>query len=153
MTTGALGEANAEHAEEVSVDSLALNESFDGGVPLLDDGAKLIASDVHSVEVGVAIEALDFLDLYLHLSPSLFVAVSVQISQRYLKHTALQAVCRLLLTSCSVAWCDCRGAYVENGGHMDIVPFLLLESMLAILDIKIRDQGIKACSIEALLDK
>ena len=61
-------------------------------MPLLHDGAELVAGDVHTVEVGVAVEALDLFDLDLHLSPSLFVAVSVQISQRYLKHTALQAV-------------------------------------------------------------
>ena len=87
-----LGEADAEHAEEVSVGGLGLNEGLNGGVPLLDDGAELIAGDVHSVEVGVAVEALDLLDLDLHLPPSLLVAVSVQISQRYLKHAALQAV-------------------------------------------------------------
>ena len=101
-------------------------------MPLLDDSAKFITSDIHAVEVGVAIEALNFLDLHLHLSPSLLVAVSVQISQRYLKHMALKAVCRLLLASSSVAGGDCRSADIENGGHVDIVPFLLLESMLAI---------------------
>ena len=90
LSAGSLGEPDAEHTEEVSIGSLGLNECLDGSVPLLDDGAELIASDVHSVEVGVAVEALDFLDLDLHLSPSLFVAVSVQISQRYLKHTTLQ---------------------------------------------------------------
>ena len=92
LSAGSLGEANAEHTEEVSVSSLGLNESLNGSVPLLDNGALLITGDVHSVEVSVAVEALDFLDLDLHLSPSLFVAVSVQISQRYLKHTSFQAV-------------------------------------------------------------
>ena len=92
LVLGSLGEANAEHTEEVSVEGLGLNEGLDGGVPLLDDGAKLVAGDVHAVEVGVAVEALDFLDLHLHLSPSLVVAVSVQISEGNLKHTAFQAV-------------------------------------------------------------
>ena len=92
LLIGSLGEANAEHAEEVAVGSLGLDECLDCGVPLLDDCAKLVTSDVHSVEVGVAVEALDFFNLDLHLSPSIFVAVSVQISQRYLKHTAFQAV-------------------------------------------------------------
>ena len=92
LAIGSLGEANAEHSEEISVNSLGLDEGLNCGVPLLDDCAKLVTSDVHSVEVGIAVEALDFLDLDLHLSPSLFVAVSVQISQRYLKHTAFQAV-------------------------------------------------------------
>jgi hypothetical protein len=148
LSAGSLGEANAEHAEEVPVDGLALDEGLNGGVPLLDDGAQLVASDVHAVEVGVAVEALDFLDLHLHLSPSLFVAISVQISQRYLKHTPFQAVSSdlysiryyyhidnhevLTLTSSSVAGCDGGCANVENGGHVDVVPLLLLESVSAI---------------------
>ena len=92
LSACSLGKADAEHSEEVAVSSLGLNECLNGCVPLLDDGAKLISGDIHTVEVGVAIEALDFLDLHLHLSPSLIVAISVQISQRYLKHTAFQAV-------------------------------------------------------------
>jgi len=92
LAVGSLGEANAEHTEEVAIEGLCLNEGLNGSVPLLDNGAKLITSDVHAVEVGVAVEALDLLYLNLHLSPSLFVAVSVQISQRYLKHTSFQAV-------------------------------------------------------------
>ena len=100
LAVGSLGEANAEHAEEVAVEGLCLNEGLNGGVPLLDDGAKLVTSDVHAVEVGVAVEALDFLDLDLHLSPCLFVAVSVQISEGNLKHTACQAVSGVLYIIC-----------------------------------------------------
>jgi len=92
LAAGSLGETDAEHTEEVAVEGLGLNEGLNGGVPLLDNGAELVASDVHTIEVSVAVEALDLLDLDLHLSPSLFVAVSVQISQRYLKHTPFQAV-------------------------------------------------------------
>ena len=92
LAIGSLGEANAEHAEEISVEGLGLDEGLNGCVPLLDDGAKLVTGDVHSVEVGVAVEALDFLDLNLHLSPGIFIAVSVQISKGNLKHTAFQAV-------------------------------------------------------------
>ena len=77
LSAGSLGEANAEHTEEVAVSGLGLNEGLDGGVPLLHDSAELIAGDIHAVEVGVAVETLDFLDLDLYLSPGLFVAVSV----------------------------------------------------------------------------
>ena len=131
LSAGSLGEADAEHTEQVSVSCLGLNESLNGGVPLLDDGAELIASDVHSVEVSVAVEALDFLDLDLHLSPSLFVAVSVQISQRYLKHTALKRVGGNLLTCSSVARSKSGGTDVEDGRYMNIVPFLLSEGVSA----------------------
>lgn len=92
LSLGSLGEANAEHSEEVSVSSLGLNEGFNGGVPFLDNGAQLVSGDVHSVEVGIAIEALDFFNLHLHLSPGLIIAISVQISQRYFEHTTSQAV-------------------------------------------------------------
>lgn len=92
MFAGSLGEANREHSEEIAVKSFGLDEGLNGGVPLLDDGTQLISGDVHSVEVGIAIEALHFFDLDLHLSPGQLVAVSVQISQRYFEHTALQAV-------------------------------------------------------------
>ena len=61
-------------------------------MPFLDDGAELVSGDVHSVEVSVAVKALDFFDLHLHLSPGLIVAVSVQVSQRYFEHTTFQAV-------------------------------------------------------------
>lgn len=82
-------ESNGEHSEEVSVSGLGLNESLNGGVPLLDDGAELVSGDIHAVEVSVAIEALNFFDLDLHLSPGQLVAISVQISQRYFEHTTL----------------------------------------------------------------
>ena len=92
LSAGSLGEANAEHTEEVAVSGLGLHEGLDGGVPLLDNSAELVTGNVHTVEVGVAIEALNLLNLDLHLSPGLLVAVSVQISQRYLEDTALEAV-------------------------------------------------------------
>ncbi len=127
LSAGSLGEANAEHTEEVAVSGLGLNEGLDGGVPLLHDSAELIAGDIHAVEVGVAVETLDFLDLDLHLSPGLFVAVSVQISQRYFKHTTLKGVSSDLLTSSSVARGESGGSHVENSGNVDIVPFLFGE--------------------------
>ena len=61
-------------------------------MPLLNDGAQFVSGNVHSVEVGIAIEALDFFDLYLHFSPGLIIAISVQIGLRYFEHTTFQAV-------------------------------------------------------------
>lgn len=81
LSLGSLGEANAKHSEQVAVQCLGLHESFNGCVPFLDDGAELISGDVHTVEVGVAVETFHFFNLDLHLSPSLFVAISVQISK------------------------------------------------------------------------
>ena len=70
LSAGSFCESDAEHSEQVSVNSLGLDEGLNGGVPFLDDGAQLVSCDVHSVEVGVAVESLDFFDLQLHLSPS-----------------------------------------------------------------------------------
>ena len=55
MLSCSLGEANGEHSEEISIRGLGLDESLNGGVPFLDDGAQLVSGDVHSVEVSVAI--------------------------------------------------------------------------------------------------
>jgi hypothetical protein len=43
-------------------------------VPLLHKLAKLVPGDVHAIEVGIAIVALHFFNLYLYLSPVLVVA-------------------------------------------------------------------------------
>ena len=131
LSACSLGESNAEHTEEIAVSSLGLHEGLNSGVPLLHNGAELVTGDVHAVEVGVAVEALNFFDLDLHLSPGLFVALSVQISQRYLKHTTLEGVSGNLLTSSSVAGGKSGGSHVENGGNVYIVPFFLGERVSA----------------------
>ena len=106
---GSLCEANAKHSNEVSIACFGLHKCLNEGVPLLDESAQLVSCDVHSVEVGVAIKALDFFDLQLHLSPGLIIAISVQISQRYFKDTSFQTVSsdlykRGLFKECAVAY-------------------------------------------------
>ena len=49
-------------------------------MPLLDEGAKLVSGDIHSVEVCVSVVALDFFALYSHLSPALLVGVLAEVS-------------------------------------------------------------------------
>lgn len=98
MLSCSLGETNGEHSEEVTISGLGLHEGFNCGVPFLDNGAQLVSGDVHTVEVSVAVEALDFLDLHLHFSPGLFVAFSVQVGQRYLEHSSFQTVSSDLYT-------------------------------------------------------
>ena len=142
---GSLCEANAKHSNEVSIACFGLHKCLNEGVPLLDESAQLVSCDVHSVEVGVAIKALDFFDLQLHLSPGLIIAISVQISQRYFKDTSFQTISsdlykrgylrnvRLLtLSSSSVARSDCGLSHIENSGCKYVVPFLLGERMSAI---------------------
>lgn len=76
-----LGESNCKNAYKVTILGLGLDESLNKGVPLLDEGAKLVAGDVHSVEVGVAVETLDFFNLELDLSPCDFMGVVVEFTK------------------------------------------------------------------------
>ena len=64
-----LSESNAEHSQDVTIGGLGLNEGLNEGMPLLDHGASLISGDVHTVEVSVAVESLNFTNLELELSP------------------------------------------------------------------------------------
>ena len=88
----ASGEGDSEDAYEVAIVGLGLNEGLDEGVPLLDEGTELVTSDVHAVEVGVAVETLDFFDLELDLSPSDFVGVVVELTEGDGEDTATEGV-------------------------------------------------------------
>jgi len=77
----ASGECDAEHSDEVAVLGLCLNEGFNGGVPLLDESAELVSGDIDAIEVSIAVEALDLLDLYADLSPGLLMSITVQVSK------------------------------------------------------------------------
>ena len=96
LSGGSAGEADTEESEEVAVSSLGLDEGLNEGVPLLDEGAKLVLGNIKTVEVSVAVVALHFFDLNLNLSPGLGAAGSVQISQRYFEHSALQGISGVL---------------------------------------------------------
>jgi hypothetical protein len=67
---GLLSESNAEHSEDVAILGFSLNKSFNEGVPFLDHSSTMVPGDVHAIEVGIAIKALDFLNLELKLLPS-----------------------------------------------------------------------------------
>ena len=63
-------------------------------MPFLDESAELVSGDVHAVEVGVAVKTFYFLDLDLHLSPVLFVGLTVQVSERNLEDASSERVSR-----------------------------------------------------------
>jgi hypothetical protein len=96
----AAGEGDGEHANEVAVLSASLDEGLDQSVPLLDERAELVTSNVHTVEVGVAIEALDFLDLKLDLSPGKLMLIVVEFTKRDSEHTAAKGVSSDLCKRC-----------------------------------------------------
>jgi len=79
-----LGESDCEHSDDISIGGFGLNETFDKGMPFLNHLACMVSGDVNSVEIGVAIKSLDFLNLELNFSVgvgvlvlSSFVAVAV----------------------------------------------------------------------------
>ena len=83
----AFSESNAEHSNEVAVVGFGLNKGLNESVPLLNQGAEFVSGDVHTVEVGVAVESLHFFDLYLHLPPGTISGfLGVQVGQRYLEN-------------------------------------------------------------------
>ena len=61
LVLATLGEADAEEAELVTVGGGAVNMRLDLGLPLLDDGALLVTSQLHTVEVGQTGITLDLL--------------------------------------------------------------------------------------------
>lgn len=88
----AAGEGNCEHADEVAIEGLGLNKGLNKGVPLLDEGAKLVAGNIHTVEVGVAVEALDFFNLDLDLSPGGLMSIVVELAEGDIEDTAAKGV-------------------------------------------------------------
>jgi hypothetical protein len=69
-----------------------LYKSLNEGVPLLDKSAELVTGDVHTIEVGEAVESFHFFDLELDLSPCRLVVFILQVSKADLVNTTTQAV-------------------------------------------------------------
>ena len=77
-----LGESDAERADDVSVGGLGLDESLNETMPLLDHGASLVAGDVHTVEVSVAVETLDLINLELEYTQRVGFSTLVTVTKR-----------------------------------------------------------------------
>ena len=121
-----LGESNAEHSDNLSIVGLGLNVSLNKRVPLFDHGASLISGNVHTVEVGVAVESLDLIDLELELSPVLGISRVVAVGEGGGKNTTSQAVSRVDETGSLVDWGHTDLSLVKSWGK-DVVPFFLGE--------------------------
>lgn len=77
-----LGESDAERADDVSVGGLSLDKSLNETVPLLDHRASLVTGDIHTVEVSVAVETLDLIDLELEYTPGVGFSTLVAVTKR-----------------------------------------------------------------------
>ena len=121
-----LGESNAEHSDNVSIEGLGLNVSLNKRVPLFDHGASLISGNVHTVEIGVAVKSLDLIDLELKLSPVLGIGRVVAVSKGGGENTTSQTVSRVDETGSLVDWGHANLSLVKSRGK-DVVPFFLSE--------------------------
>ena len=99
--------------------------SFNECLPLSDERAELVSGEVHTVEVGVAVFALDILADKLELPES--VLVVVQISEGTLVHSSLQGISSDLHTGGSGHQGLADISHTEHAWCFDIVPFFLCE--------------------------
>jgi len=130
LSLGSLRESNAEQSHDETISGLGLNEGLNKGVPLLDHRASLISRDVHAVEVGVAVEALNLINLELELSPSLVLRLVVAVSEGGGENTTFKGVGGDLLTGGLVARSKSNASLVE-AWCKNVVPLLSDEWMSA----------------------
>jgi len=69
LTVLTSGEGNGEKSAKVTIGGLGLYETFNEGVPLLDEGAHLVSGDSETIEVGEAFVSFNLLNLELNDSP------------------------------------------------------------------------------------
>jgi hypothetical protein len=84
-----LSETDHEAAEDSSVEGLNVNKGFDEGLPLADEGAKLVTGHVHAVERSSAGRTFNIFNLEFDLSPGHIVRVVLKISQGDFDDTSL----------------------------------------------------------------
>jgi hypothetical protein len=128
LLLGLVGEGNAEHSDNISVIGFGLYEGLNEWIPLLYHLACFIFGDVHTVEVGIAVKTLDFLNLELKSSPSAVLSVVVAVCLGDLENTTLQVLRRELVTNWLVRWGQCDVSLFKAWGKY-VVPFFLLEWM------------------------
>lgn len=92
MALVSAGERDAEHAQQVAILGLGLDEGLNEGVPLLYEGAELVTGGVKAVEVGVAVHAFNFLNLELDFSPGGFVVFVLEVGERDFENATTQRV-------------------------------------------------------------
>lgn len=96
-----LGEGNAEEAEQVVVGGLDNHVGLNEGRPLADERAQLVGGEVHAVEVGQAVAALNLVDAQLDLTERV-VLILLEIGERSLEDTALERIVGVLQTGGAV---------------------------------------------------
>jgi len=127
-----LGEGDAEHAHNVPVRGSGVYVGLDNALLFLDEGAQLVARDVHTVEVEEAVEPLNILDTKLDLTVRHGLVV-VEVGEGELNDTALESIRGDLGTLCLGD--DGLAALLggEDGGSDELVPLFLEEGVGCLL--------------------
>ncbi len=86
-----LGEGDHEESECVTISSFHVDMGLNGRLPFKHHSAELIASEVHAMEVGKAVSALNILNLELELSENIL-GLLIQITEAQLNDTTLKAL-------------------------------------------------------------
>ena len=118
------GETDAEDAELVTVGGGDFNVALDEGLPLLDHGAELIASNVHAIEESYALITLNILNTESHLAVTLFL-VLVEIAEIGFKDATLKTFGGNFKTGSTGDESLANIAFLELVGSTDVIPFLL----------------------------
>ena len=137
------GEGNAEQTELVAVVGGDLHVALNQSLPLLDQRAELVASDVHAVEESDALISLHVLHTKSHLTVSMLLDL-VQITEVGLKDTSLESLRGDLQTGSAGHQSSAHLALLELVRSTDNVPLLLshgidhLLSLSLLIDLLLR---------------
>ena len=101
LVGASLGERNSEQADEIVISRLHSDVGLDQGLPLADQGAQLVGSEVQAVEVGQAVLALDLVHTELDLAEGV-VLIVLEVREGDFEDTALQGVVGVLQTAGAV---------------------------------------------------
>ena len=118
------GETDAEDAELVTVGGVDFNVALNESLPLLNHGAELIASDVHTVEESDTLITLNIFNTESHLAVTLFL-VLVEIAEVGFKNTTLKTFGSDFKTGSTGDKSLANIAFLELVGSTDVIPFLL----------------------------
>ena len=120
------GEGDDEEADDVTILGLGVDDGFDHGAPLAEEGADLVGGEGHGVEGGEEVAAGEFLDLELDLLEGLILGVvAVEIGEVAFVDTALHVVGDGADTDGLVAEGLGELTVLEVAGSDNIKPFLL----------------------------
>jgi len=157
LTVLASGEGNGEKSAKVTIGGLGLNETFDKGVPLLDEGAHLVSGDGETVEVSEAFESFHFFNLELDDSPGEILSVGGgQISVGDAENATSERVSGDDLSLLLVARGKSGDSDLKERGGTDVVPFFLderVKDLLFLLSLLFEVSGVLSGSHDSQVFK